>query len=153
MYFLQNFIIQDALSLRELEREGFLALMGSLVGKYEYKACSRGRGRSDLFARKRELEKERKLSRSFEDRKRESGGGGRAVRLEAFRGMKTFEFCFRNSVPLRIEFMWSFHTDDVVSPSCKEERDYRFLYQFYQFFLPTVIPSIKVPFYIYRTPK
>ena len=35
MYFLQNFTIKDALPLRELELEGFLALMGSLVEKYE----------------------------------------------------------------------------------------------------------------------
>ena len=152
MYFLQNFIIQDALSLRELEREGFLALMGSLVGKYEYKACSRGRGRS-ICLLGRESRRKRENCQEVLKIERERAGGGGAVRLEAFRGMKTFEFCFRNSVPLRIEFMWSFHTDDVVSPSCKEERDYRFLYQFYQFFLPTVIPSIKVPFYIYRTPK
>ena len=48
-----------------------------------------------MFARtKREQEKEIKLSRSFEDRKRESGGGERAVCLKAFRGRKIWEFCF-----------------------------------------------------------
>ena len=59
MYFLQNFTIKDALPLRELELEGFLALMGSLVEKYEYKAYSRGRGRSICLLGRRESRRKR----------------------------------------------------------------------------------------------
>ena len=118
MYFLQNFTIKDALPLRELELEGFLALMGSLVEKYEYKAYSRGRGRSICLLGRRERRRKRENCREVLKIERERAGGERAVCLKAFRGRKIWEFCFWNSVPLRIEFMWSFHTDDVVSPSC-----------------------------------
>ncbi len=114
--------------------------MGSLVGKYEYKACSRGKGWSICLLGRESRRKRENCREVLKIWRERAGGGGRAVRLEALRGMKTLEFCFQNSVPLRIEFMRSFHTDDVVSPNCKEERDYRFLFFSILFFSSSKTP-------------